>query len=297
MFHRILFVLMLGWSATGVACESSVTGRLDIATIDAKVFPAPHGLRIWLPPDYEQPENASKSYPVLYLLDGQNLFDRCTSFIGVEWGVDETVTRLISEGRIAPVIVVGVDNAGAQRAQEYLPYDDPFNPDGQNTQGKLFPKFLRLDVMPYIKAHYRIKEGADNTAIGGSSYGGVAALNVAINDPLLASKILIESPSMQVGNGALLRETAHLVQVASRIYIGMGDQEAGKEEIDRKILTALRLLAGNLASATMPPALQVSIGVGDSHNETAWAKRLPAALIFLYGTDAGNVKAAIRPQH
>jgi predicted alpha/beta superfamily hydrolase len=138
--------------------------------------------------------------------------------------------------------------------------------------------------MPFVKAHYRVAEGTDNTAIGGSSYGGVAALNIALNDPLLASRILIESPSLQVGNGALLRETVNLIQVSKRIYIGMGDREAGKEEINHNIIAGVHLLAEHLTSASIAPVVHLTVGNGDSHNESAWAKRLPQALVFLYGT-------------
>ncbi len=290
MFCKILFVFALAWSATCLACESSVTGHLDIQTVDAKVFPYPHGLRVWLPPGYESPANQSKAYPVLYLLDGQNLFDKCTSYSGVEWGVDETVTRLISQGKIPPMIVVGLDNAGAKRAEEYLPYNEPFDSGAPETKGRLFPKYLSQDVMPYVKAHYRVAEGADNTAVGGSSYGGIAALNIAINAPLLASKILVESPSLHVGNGAPLRDTYHLFQVSQRIYIGMGTREAGKEGMNRSMISAVHLLAENLASAAVAPVVQLNVGTGDKHHESAWSKRLDQALIFLYGTADGNVK-------
>ena len=289
MFYKLLFAATLACSAACLACESSVTGRLELQTIEAKVFPYPHGLRVWLPPDYDNPSNRSKTYPVLYLLDGQNLFDRCTSYSGVEWSADETITRLISEGKIPPIIVVGLDNAGARRAEEYLPYDDPFNPDAGETRGRLFPKYIRQDVMPFVSAHYRIAQGADNTAIGGSSYGGVAALNIAIHDPLLASRILIESPSLQVGNGALLRETVNLIQVAQRIYVGMGDQEAGKAEINRQLIAGVHMLAENLAATSVAPVVQLTVGAGERHHESAWARRLPQALTFLYGTTPGNV--------
>jgi len=290
MFYKMLFAFAVTWSMTCFACESSVSGRLDIQTIDSKIFPYPHVLRVWLPSEYSKPENKLKKYPVLYLLDGQNLFDKCTSYIGVEWHVDETISRLIKEGKMPPVIVVGLDNAGDKRAKEYLPFDDPFNPEGAGTQGKLFPQFLRHDVMPYIKAHYRIKMGSENTAIGGSSYGGIAALNVTINDPLLASKVLIESPSLQVGNGAFLRESVNLVHSSPRIYLGVGTNETKRKKINNEMLAGVHVLAENLSSSFNSPAVQLNIGKGESHNESAWSRRLPQALIFLYGTADGNVK-------
>jgi predicted alpha/beta superfamily hydrolase len=296
MTSRIVVALALLWVTGAWANESSVTGRLDIKTINAKVFPYPHGLRIWLPPGYDDPANAAKSYPVLYLLDGQNLFDRATSYSKIEWEVDETATRLIGEGKIPPLIIVGIDNAGVRRAEEYLTEDDPFNPDARETKGKLFPKFLIKDVMPYVKAHYRVAEGPDNTAIGGSSYGGIAALNFALNEPFLASRILIESPSLQVGNGGPLRETVNLARVSGRIYIGMGSQETGKPDIDQMHVAWANTLAENLASAAFPSAVHLTVGDGDRHHESAWARRLPEALVFLYGNDEGNVKSRLQAQ-
>ena len=292
MTSRILLALALLWGAGALASESTVIGRLDIKTIDAKVFPYPHTLRIWTPPGYDDPANAAKTYPVLYLLDGQNLFDRATSYSGTEWGVDETVTKLIGEGKIPPLVVVGVDNAGEKRAEEYLTDDDPFNPGARDTKGRLFPGFLIKDVMPFVKANYRIAEGPDNTAIGGSSYGGIAALNFAINEPFLASRVLIESPSLQVGNGAVFRETLDLARISGRIYIGMGSQETGKPDIDRMHVNGAHRLAENLASAAFPSVVHLTVGEGDKHHESAWSRRLPEALTFLYGTDEGNVKSA-----
>jgi predicted alpha/beta superfamily hydrolase len=289
MFRKIFGLLALAWWADGMACDSSVVGRLDVVTIEAKVFPYPHGLRVWLPPGYDAPANATKAYPVLYLLDGQNLFDRCTSFIGREWGVDETMTRLVGEGRIPPVIVVGLDNAGERRASEYLPEDDPFNPEARNTQGRLFPRYLREDVMPYVGAHYRVAGGTGNTVVGGSSYGAIAALNIVVHDPLLASGVLVESPALQVGNGAVLRDSASLMGVPARIYIGMGDQETRRPSTDRALLASVRVLAANLAASAAAPAVYLEVGAGEHHDEVAWSRRLPQALVFLYGTAAGNV--------
>jgi predicted alpha/beta superfamily hydrolase len=291
MFAKALCVFALAWSAAAPACESSVTGRLDIQSIEARVFPYRHGLRVWLPPGYDDPANGARAYPVLYLLDGQNLFDGCTSYSGIEWNVDETAATLIDAGRIPPIIIVGLDNAGEKRAEEYLPYDDPLNPDARETKGRLFPRYLMQDVMPFVRARYRVAEGPENTAIGGSSYGGVTALDIAINEPMLASRILVESPALQVGNGALLRETANLFKVPERIYIGMGTRETGKAGIDQTLVTAARMVAGHLASAAAPPVVQLNIGAGDRHHESAWARRLPQALLFLYGNAEGNVKA------
>jgi predicted alpha/beta superfamily hydrolase len=152
--------------------------------------------------------------------------------------------------------------------------------------------------MPYVAAHYRVATGPGNTAVGGSSYGAIAALNIAIHEPSLASRILVESPSLQVANGAVLREAVSLVGPSTRIAIGMGDEETRKEAIDRTLLASARVLATNLAGSAARPAVQLTIGAGDHHQEQAWSRRLPEALVFLYGSDAGNMQplGPVRPR-
>ena len=102
------------------ACHSSIVGTVRTITLESKVFPGERKLRVWLPPGYEA--SGQRRYPVLYMLDGQNAFDTCTGYLGQEWTLDEVATRLITSGAIPPIVIVGIDNAGAQRANEYLPY-------------------------------------------------------------------------------------------------------------------------------------------------------------------------------
>jgi len=105
------------------ACRSTASGDLRLHRLDSRIFDNTRTIRVLLPPGYEALENRSRRYPVLYMLDGQNLFDACLSDVSHdEWGLDETVYRLVAEKKIPPLIVVGVDHAGKDRAFEYLPY-------------------------------------------------------------------------------------------------------------------------------------------------------------------------------
>src|SRR5579872_3208738 len=106
----------------GVIRADGVTGDLRLYEFHSRVFHNTRFLRVWLPPGYDDPENAERHYPVLYLNDGQNLFEAATSFTGVEWQVDETADRLIREGIIAPMMIVGLDNGGKDRIREYMPH-------------------------------------------------------------------------------------------------------------------------------------------------------------------------------
>ena len=121
-------VLLLATSAITAQqapCKHTVTGQLQIFRFDSKIFGNTRMLRVWLPPGYDDAANRSRKYPVLYMFDGQDLFDVCTGpESAYEWQIDETLTRLIAEGKIDPMIVVGIDNAGESREHEYLPWRD-----------------------------------------------------------------------------------------------------------------------------------------------------------------------------
>src|SRR5437764_2216840 len=103
-----------------VSNNPSVVGDLRLHKFQSSIFRNTRFLRVWLPPGYNDVENAERHYPVFYLNDGQNLFDRSIAFAGVEWGVDETADQLIRENVVPPMILVGIDNAQKDRAKEYL---------------------------------------------------------------------------------------------------------------------------------------------------------------------------------
>jgi predicted alpha/beta superfamily hydrolase len=206
-------VLAFSFAVAGQAppCKSTVTGTLEIIEFTSRVFHNERYLRVWLPPGYSDPANAAKRYPALYMMDGQILFDGCTATRDgiTEWRIDETLTRLITEGSAPPMIVIGIDHMGVSRAYEFLPYRDNISfPDSLEPAGKQFPEFLARDVVPFITTKYRVAKAPQ--AIGGSSYGAVAALYALIQRPDLFNMGLIESPSLGVGNGQLVRDSDHL---------------------------------------------------------------------------------------
>jgi enterochelin esterase-like enzyme len=188
---------------TPAPCASTASGDIEVVPFKSTVFGNERKLRVWLPPAYHDVANANKTYPVLYLFDGQMLFDRCTAPGQLaEWRVDETLADLIGRGVIPPMIVVGIDNAGAQRNHEYQPYPNPllaFN-DPQGLAGNRIPSFLSEDVLPFVSAHYRVSKSRNETGIGGSSAGAVAALVALIRRSDLFGLGLLESTALQLGN-------------------------------------------------------------------------------------------------
>jgi predicted alpha/beta superfamily hydrolase len=267
-------------------CRSTVSGDLRLHTLDSKIFANARTIRVLVPPGYEAPENATVKYPVLYLLDGQNLFDACLSEVShQEWGVDETVYRLIRERKIPPMIVVGVDHAGKDRAREYLPYKDFFgNPDMGEPMGKAFPDFLTDEVMPLVDGRYRTLQGHAHTGLGGSSYGGVATLYALLAKPRIFGYGLIESPTMWIGMGQLVRDTGPLTANPVKVFIAFGGKEADDPAITARMLGLIRQVESNFRAAGYDEKhMRVVFDPDALHTELAWAKRLPDALTFLYG--------------
>lgn len=279
-------------SATSLAadpspsCASTVSGDLRLHTLESRTFGDTRTIRVLLPPGYDAPENRSRRYPVLYMLDGQNLFDACLSDVShQEWGVDETVYRLVAEQRIPPLIVVGVDHAGRDRGHEYLPYKDFVGgPDMPEPAGKRFPDFLTGEVMPLVDGQYRTLPGQPNTGIGGSSYGGVATLYALLARPGYFGYGLIESPSLHVGMGQLVRDTNPLVAMPAKVFIAFGGKEADNPAVNDKLVGLVRLVEANFRAAGYDDSnLRVVIEPDALHSEPAWAARLPGALQFLFG--------------
>src|SRR6266705_311116 len=154
---------------------------------------------VYLPPDYRR--FSSRRYPVLYLHDGQNVFDAATSFAGVEWGVDETAQRLIQRKLIEPLIIVAVANIGEQRVHEYAPTPGVIEPK-ENPRKRsrglahIYGQFLIEELKPFIDYKYRTNPDAEFTGLGGSSLGGLATLAIGIfvsAGEMICSRFPVES--------------------------------------------------------------------------------------------------------
>lgn len=293
-------LLFAASSSKAAPCTPSVVGDLRIQHFESATFHDTQTLRVWLPPGYDSAENAKSSYPVLYMLDGQNLFDTCTSSFGHEWKIDETLTQLIGAGKVEPLIVVGIDNAGARRSDEFIPFPDALFGGPAEPHGKLFPRFVVEEVKPLIEKQFRVKTGLENTGIGGSSYGSVAALYALMTRPDVFGVGLLESTSLQVGNGELLRMARSLFAGPKRVYVGVGEEEMGAKneayaqkvgvhaaDFDAGFARMSAELANALKSAAVntPQVLFVSTP-GAHHEEAAWAARFPAAVTFLFPAKA-----------
>ncbi|MGA8152054.1 MAG: alpha/beta hydrolase-fold protein [Terriglobales bacterium] len=266
------------------AKANAAVGDLRPHEFESRIFANKRYLRVWLPPDYEAPPNQNCHYPIFYLNDGQNLFEGKTSFTGVDWRVGESADQLIRQGRIPPLIIVGIDNAGADRIKEYLPYR-MFNPPVLRPRGKRYPDFLLNEVMPFLHQRYRIARGPENTGLGGSSLGALVSLYTAMDRPGIFGRLLLESASLFVSNRRLLKYSRYFRQWPERIFMAIGTREAGQEEKDQQVVGDVRELEGIMRRAGLgDKRLMVRIDEGAAHNEGEWAKRFPQALSFLFGS-------------
>ena len=225
-------------------------------------------LRIYLPPSYQ--ENAAKRYPVLYMHDGQNLFDAKTAAYGVEWGIDETVNHLVAIGAMDEVIVVGIDNT-PDRIPEYTPCCDP-----KHGGGKLdaYEAFIVDTVKPMIDKTLRTLPGKDNTAIMGSSLGGIASVVIAQHHPDVFSKAGGVSSSFWWNNKAMITKIAARVPV--KFYIDAGTNGDGLD--DTMQMRDAMLKQGYTTGAD----LFYYAAEGGSHNEKSWAARVEKPLTWFF---------------
>lgn len=242
-------------------------------------------LLIWTPPGYNDPANAGRTYPVLYLFDGQNIFEHLPGVPG-EWGGDETATKLIEQGKIEPLIIVGIPHAGPHRLREYLPFGSYRGVEGD---GRAAMGWVIREVMPRVERAFRVKTGRESTAIGGASLGGAMALYGATAHADRFGRALIESLPMMGDEGQATR--AYIKAVSDwpdKVFIGMGGQEVGADpsDADRNAhyVRWARQIDGDFARGGLSGRdRKLVIEPGAHHNENAWAERFDDALLFLFG--------------
>lgn len=277
-FLGLLLTVSFASAAPAQTPQCTSTGDLVIVPFASNVFPASRSLRILLPAGYRLPANRKRRYPILYLNDGQNLFDVCTAiFNREEWRVDETVDELVANGKLDPLIVVGIDNGGWQlRPKEYLPYvDETLSPSEPHPEGKLYPHFLLDEVVPFVEARYRVLRGPRNRVLGGSSYGAGIALFTVMNRPGSFAGLLLESPSIYADDDHLLRDATSVRVWPRRVYVGTGTVQEPVEDVQKLEALLKRAGLGN-------DRLCVIVQEGAAHSEKWWAGRLAKALQFLF---------------
>jgi predicted alpha/beta superfamily hydrolase len=226
--------------------------------------------RIWiyLPPDYAV---STRRYPVIYMQDGQNLFDKSNSFSG-EWEIDESLNQLFSEGDKG-VIIVGIDNGGEERIDEYSPW---VNKKYGGGRGALYADFIVETLKPHIDKHYRTIPEQQATGIAGSSMGGLIALYTALEYQTVFGRVGIFSPALWFSPEAYVHITESGKEQDMRFYL-----MAGKEE-STSMYTDMVALYNNLLNAGFQiDEVKMSLPADGQHSEWFWAREFADAYLWL----------------
>jgi predicted alpha/beta superfamily hydrolase len=265
---------VLNWEDLGgTSVPSTATVNVSIISTSFAMPQLGRSRRVWLylPNDYA---TSTRRYPVLYLQDGQNIFDARTAFAG-EWGVDETLSQLQASGQDATgCIVVAVDN-GANRLDEYSPWNNPQYGGGQ---GDAYVDFLAQTLKPYIDANYRTLPGRENTGIAGSSMGALIATYAAVRYPAVYGKVGALSPAYWFARQPLMQYLQqHPANPGTRFYFVSGITESASMVAD---MSAVR---DSLQRHGVPAAnLHFNTRADGQHAEWFWRREFGPAYQWLY---------------
>lgn len=272
---------VLSWEDLGGGGSGNGTAAPNVSVLDNAFFMPELGRnrRIWLylPPDYN---TTAKKYPVLYMHDGQNLFDAATSFSG-EWQVDESLNELHSQGDYG-CIVVGIDNGGQYRLDEYSPWvNSQYNAGGQ---GDEYVDFIVNTLKPYIDAHYRTLPGRETTGIAGSSMGGLISMYALSERQDIFSKAGIFSPAFWFGgNQPEQHVSSHPKEGPSRVYFLAGaDEEQDGSQSNYVVNDMAEVSNAMLAAGFATQEIQFQTYADGAHSEWFWAREFPDVYQWLF---------------
>ncbi len=268
-----------GWQDRFGAPVKKTTASRNVRIIDTAFFmPQLNRYRrvwIYLPPDYKK-----STCPVIYMHDGQNLFEDSSSYAG-EWGIDE----FLDTARMKDCIVVGIDHGGARRTNEYCPYDMERFGKGE---GDRYLEFIVRTLKPYIDRTYFPLRDRDHTFIGGSSMGGLISMYALLKYPKIFGGAGIFSPAFWVGPGIFRDIKRKGCKVKARIYF-----YAGKSESESMVPDMLKAMTG-MAAVSKKTKMTTVIRDAGRHNEQTWRREFPLFYEWLmYGNTKGPVMTDI----
>jgi predicted alpha/beta superfamily hydrolase len=267
-----------GWEGQSTQ-TSTAAANVKVISTNFKIPQLNRERKVWiyLPPDYNK--DTTKRYPVFYMHDGQNLFDKTTSFAG-EWEVDESLNKLFDAGDKG-CIVVGIDNGGANRLNEYSPWRNAQYGGGE---GKAYTNFLVETLKPYIDLNFRTKKDRENTAIGGSSMGGLISMYALMEHQEMFSKAAIFSPAFWFALDSCLNHPVMKgKQFPIKIYFTAGTTESTSMVPDINKMEKMMLGIGFKANE-----YKIVPKTDGQHAEWFWAREYPSAYKWLFAENTTN---------
>lgn len=223
-----------------------------------------------LPHDYYQ---SDKRYPVLYLQDGQNLFNPLAPY--GDWAIDKSMAKLAELG-FNEIIIIAIDHGEKERINEYLPYYHPRFGEGK---GKFYIQFMIEKLIPYINNHYRTLTDFEHTGIGGSSMGGLISLHAGLSNPGVFGKMMIFSPSLWISNKIFKNTKSFHPLQESKIYLYSGGQESQFHLLNAQKLETIikeKMVHGYNID------FNFSVNEFGNHSEVHWREEFPKAVKWLF---------------
>jgi len=258
-------------------------GRLRLhRRFSSRFLSTPRDLAVYLPPGYSE---TGARYPVMYLQDGQNLFDPGTAFAGNDWRADISADDLIRRGVVEPLILVGIYNTGVRRVSEYTPTRDHRTRKGG--KAARYAQMMAREIKPFIDHEYRTRKGAGDAAVGGSSLGALVSLMAALTYPKVFGKVALLSPSVWWDEHSILPLVEGWTKPERpRIWLDAGTAEGSNPA---KVVADARLLRDAFAAKGWREGadLRYEETPGAGHNEWAWGERFGRVMSYLFPGPAG----------
>lgn len=252
---------------SNIPCKNTLTGNFEYIDIfDYKAI-------VYLPPDYY---SKNKKYPVLYMQDGQNLFDENTSFLGIEWNADEWAEKLIKENIISPMIIVGIYNRGDKRVDDYTPFYEKSRKRGGKAHEYL--NFLCKELIPFLDSNFRTIKNRENRIIGGSSLGGLFSLWAGYEREDIFSGVVCMSPALWWDNKHIIKYIKDHKDL--NVWLDIGTEEGNIINKENPPCSECRELYNKLDS--MKYKIKYKEYKGAIHHEKDWAVRFGDILKYFY---------------
>jgi predicted alpha/beta superfamily hydrolase len=269
--NDVIRIMIENWKDDCASESAEVTGMVQYhRSVKSQYLQNNRDVIVWLPPDYS---DESSKYPVLYMHDGQNIVDQSTSFLGADWMVDEVATELIEDNKMSKIIVVGVYNTNSRTA-EYSP----------NHLGRAYTQFLIDELKPFIDKNYRTLTGPENTAVAGSSMGGIISFHIAWEYPDVFGMAACMSPAFMIDDNEIVKRVKSYSGIKKPVKFYIDNGTIGLEKkFDASMNEIVSLLKKMGYKDNMD--LMVYIDEGAEHNEISWSKRIHIPLMYFFGLD------------
>lgn len=269
-----LDLTVAGWEDLAGQGTGTALSTVTLLSSDFYMPQLNRSRRIWvcLPIDYQ--DSTEKRYPVIYMQDGQNLFDQSLSFAG-EWQIDEHMQDLMEQGDRG-AIIVGIENGGSLRIDEYCPWINPAYGGGE---GKAYAEFLNFTLKPYVDEHFRTLSDANSTAVAGSSLGALISLFTQLEYPETFGKAGLFSPAFWINSDSLLHYISEsTIPASGKMYFVAGADESSS------MVSNMEMIAEEINAQGLPVSQTEVVSRADgAHSEWFWSQEFTPCYLWLFG--------------